>query len=86
MEDYRKALETAPDNKAEEAAYEVLLADQKAAEKAYVASYTEINSRERNTETIFKKILQSDKSKQMIDAVENLTTSVLGTIFWGGKK
>ena len=76
----------APDNKAKQAAHAALLAKQKAAEKSYIASYTEINNRSRTTETAFKRILQSDKSKHMIGAVENVTTSVLGSIFWGGKK
>lgn len=48
-------MDKAVDNKEKQAARTALLTDKKAAEKAYVASYTVINNRSRNTETAFKK-------------------------------
>ena len=62
---------------------EALIAEQKEISKQYYLMRDKINARPRTTQSLMRALLQAEKSRDTLKGVDNLSKTVLGSIFWG---
>jgi hypothetical protein len=56
------------------------------AQNVFNATIKEIENMKRTTQPLMRALIQSDQSKRVIDALENVSNTTLGNVFWGKRE